>query len=264
MISFAVFLATRATRHYCVAVGAAAVASAYVTAWLSARTTVWTVVVLVAVSAGVVIGYLYHLLANKLRLAGADDAYLLLVSLAVFGVISALSDAVGQGRGAMSPWLVGFDIVELPASRVATFALRLGVIGVALVLWVRADLGIELRALGEDRHALALRGVNVSRLERLSVLAAFAVAAIEGILLTIDGQVTPERMFTGTLWGVAILLAMQLTRERFVVLCGGAVAIAVALSVTPYVVEGDWSIAISVGIVAVAAMLAGRTRLGVA
>lgn len=261
MISFAVFLATRATRHYCIAVGAAAVAAAYAAEWLAVRTSAWPVVVLAAVGAGVLLGWLYFLLSSKLRVAGAGEAYLLLLSLAVFGTVAAIANAVGRGRGAMVPWLADADVAGFPLSRIVSLAVRLAVMGGALVLWVRAGAGIQLRALGEDREALALRGVNVGRLEWIAALTAFGIAAVEGLLLTVDGQLTPERMFTGTLWGIAIVLAMQLTRERFSMLCAGAVVIAIALSITPYAVEGDWSIAISVGVVTVAAALAGRKTL---
>jgi branched-subunit amino acid ABC-type transport system permease component len=257
MLTFAVFLATRATRHYCVAAAASAVVAGYAamfsSTWLSPVGAAG-----VALVAGILFGCAYHAATRRLLVAGAREAYLLLVSLAAFSVVSALADVTAGGRGAMVPWLTDGDIGGLPASRVLVLLVRLLVISFALLLWIRAGVGIRLRALGEDRDALSLRGVNVARLEVLTGVAAFAVASLEGILLTFDGQLTAERAFTGSLWGVAITLAMQFTRENFLVLTVGALGIALVLVLAPYVLEGDWSVAIGISIVASVSVIASQ------
>jgi len=82
------------------------------------------------------------------------------------------------------------DAVILLNRLVATLVGLACCLGIWLFLW-RHPLGLAMRALIDHRQAARAVGVNVDRVQAISLLLGFATAAVAGVLISMGEQITP-------------------------------------------------------------------------
>lgn len=198
-----------------------------------------------------------------LRLSGGYFAVASLVVATVFQIAVTLAPSVGGTTGVDLPGLAGYSPV-LREALIYWAALAVAVVCVAGgYLLVRADFGMDARAVGGDPVAAASLGVRVGRIRLLAYLVAGAGAGAVGALVALQTlfiepnsvfsiQYTVEMLFMvmvggmgtieGPIIGALILFALQQTLSQdgawYMVLVGGVAVIA-----TLAVPRGLWGFA---------------------
>lgn len=141
--------------------------------------------------AAVLLGAVVHLLVVRRLLGRPLDTLL-----ATWGVSLILQQAARSLFGAIGvevvapAWLAG-EVAGLPAARLFILALAvLVLVGLALLL-ARTSIGLQIRAVNQDRMMAAASGIDVGRVELVVFGLGTGVAGLAGVLLALLGPVTP-------------------------------------------------------------------------
>lgn len=96
--------------------------------------------------------------------------------------------------------------VSITGSRLYVFIISAAVcIGMAIVLRV-TSLGLEVRALIQNRDAARLVGIDVDRVQRVSFLLGFGMAALAGALISSIEQISPSMGFPFTISAFVVII----------------------------------------------------------
>ncbi len=102
--------------------------------------------------------------------------------------------------------LVVFGGVQLTASRVAAFVVAAALV-VAVALFLRFNIfGLAVRALIQNRDAAAVVGVNLDRVQGVSLALGFALAGVAGALVSMSEQISPFMGFPFTISAFVIII----------------------------------------------------------
>jgi urea transport system permease protein len=122
--------------------------------------------------------------------------------LATWGVSLILIQAVRLGFGAQNvsvanpPWLAGgwelADGVVLPYTRVATIGFAAAVVALVAVILRRTSVGLQVRAIMQNRAMARCVGVATPRVDMLTFGLGSAIAGLGGVALSQIGNVGPE------------------------------------------------------------------------
>ncbi len=96
--------------------------------------------------------------------------------------------------------------LRITGSRLYVFTIAAAVcIGMAIVLRV-TSLGLEVRALIQNRDAARLAGIDVDRVQRMSFLLGFGMAALAGALISSIEQISPSMGFPFTISAFVVII----------------------------------------------------------
>jgi urea transport system permease protein len=122
--------------------------------------------------------------------------------LATFGISIALQQVAKnifgtQARPLTAPaWLDGSlvinDIVSISYIRIAIFVLAVGFLTLLLFILKRTRLGLEVRAVTQNRRMAAAMGINPNRINMLTFGLGSGIAGIAGVAIGLFAQVTSE------------------------------------------------------------------------
>jgi branched-chain amino acid transport system permease protein len=235
----------RTTRFFNFAHGAVYTLGAYLAFWFHQTLGFHPVVSsILAIAGGALAGIAtWILIFGPLKRAGASELTLLLASVGIFTVgqnaISAIfSDAtLALGFGALSGTLTvlgaGVTVLQL-AIACAAFLLCLAV---SLVLW-RSRFGNAILAVGADPDLSEISGIN-SNVVTLQVFGiGSALAALAGILVGMDTDITPLMGYSAMLSAVvAVIIGGTKSPLGWLV---GAIILGLAQTVGVWRVESHW------------------------
>ncbi len=122
--------------------------------------------------------------------------------LATFGISIALQQLAKnifgtQARPLTAPdWLAGAiqvnDLVSVASIRVAIFAMALGFLILLLFILKRTRLGLEVRAVTQNRGMAASMGINPDRINMMTFGLGSGIAGVAGVAIGLVAQVTSE------------------------------------------------------------------------
>ena len=157
----------------------------------------------------VIVGLLMERVAYR-PLRGAPDVAVLLSSFAVGQILQ--NGTLLMSRLAGKPQLIAFPspdllngvvtigAVTIPKVNVASFVAGIVLLGLLTLFVTRTNLGLSMRAAAEDLSAARLVGINVNRVVATAFAIGSALAAVAGILYSVQaGQVNPYMGFTPVL-----------------------------------------------------------------
>jgi branched-subunit amino acid ABC-type transport system permease component len=213
-----------------------------VAAGLQAGMTPWAAGALALAAAVAGASLLELVIYDPLERRGAGSEGGMIASLGVYGVAQSLGGAA-----------FGYALLRAPLTSDGTWALGDAIIGKAQVLQIgiglvavaalflleRSDLGVRLRAIGDNPRLMALRGAQITRLRLWASIWAASCAAAGGIAVGADTGVDPRtgmQLFLGA--AVAVFLG-GVDRPLGWVLA--AFVLAFAENVTSFGLEAKWA-----------------------
>ncbi|MBM0127403.1 branched-chain amino acid ABC transporter permease [Pimelobacter simplex] len=167
--------------------GSIAVFGAYVTARLTEPLGFWMAALLGIVAAAGVSLLIERLLVNRMRNAGPISMAILTIGIEIV-LRTELARRIGIDILPLGqPWgtrsvVVGGAII--PWNRIITIAVTVLIVAVFLLVFRYSRWGISMRAAAEDRETAEIVGVKLGSTAMITWLAAGALAAVAGILLT--------------------------------------------------------------------------------
>jgi branched-chain amino acid transport system permease protein len=96
--------------------------------------------------------------------------------------------------------------VAITGNRLFSFVVALGICVAAYLILRFHIFGLGVRALIERREAAAVVGVNIERVQALSLCAGFAIAGVAGVLVSMTEQINPFMGFPFTISAFVVII----------------------------------------------------------
>ncbi len=148
---------------------------------------------------------------RRMRRNAASSSVLLLASLGLYlAIIAAVSIVFGSSSKALVaggywPAIEVFGVRIAWPNFIALVAAFCTVVAAMLILH-RSDIGIRLRAIGENPELSIAKGFDIDRITLLAVAAGATIAGIAGALLALDQGVYPAMGFRVLLGGIVSMI----------------------------------------------------------
>ncbi len=151
----------------------------------------------------------FHFTLRPLLARPELDQMLLTFGLSIF-LVNATSIAFSpQAQDAQLPWrfeLLDVGIASVTYSRIASFAVSMGLVLATYLVLMRTRLGKQMRAVAQNRLGAHLIGIPVDRIYGIAFGLSAALAAAAGVMLLFTTQVSPFLGLTTILKAFSIVV----------------------------------------------------------
>ncbi len=96
--------------------------------------------------------------------------------------------------------------VAMTGNRIATLAVSVAILVAVLLFLNRSIYGLAVKALIQHRDAARVVGINVDRVQTVSILAGFGIAGIAGALVSMAEQISPFMGFPFTIASFVVII----------------------------------------------------------
>lgn len=96
--------------------------------------------------------------------------------------------------------------IAMTGNRIATLAVAVAAVVVVAVLLKRSILGLSIKALIQHREAARVVGINVSRVQAISIALGFGAAGLAGALVSMAEQISPFMGFPFTIAAFVVII----------------------------------------------------------
>lgn len=96
--------------------------------------------------------------------------------------------------------------VAMTGNRIATLAVAVTLLAAVLIFLKRSIYGLAVKALIQHRDAARVVGIDVERVQTLSILGGFAIAGIAGALISMAEQISPFMGFPFTIASFVVII----------------------------------------------------------
>jgi len=194
---------------------------------------------------GAAIGLTLYALVFRQQLAkGLDPAVIEARSLLLFfGISVVIQNLTAMAFTATPRAYRHLDTVyqlgetAMTGNRIATLIVALTILGAMLVFLNRTLFGMEIKALIQHREAARIVGININRVQMVSIAVGFGTVAISGSLLSMTEQVTPFMGFRFTIAAFVVIIMGGLGNILGGIVAGFLLAIIEIYAVTIFSAE---------------------------
>jgi len=243
----------RTTHFFNFAHGAVYTLGAYLICVLNQRfgiSTPFSILIATVIAAAVGVA-LWLFVYSPLRQAGASDLILLVASVGIFTVFQNSISAVFGDASISLGFGAYWGVVEILGARVTSLQILIAAtafflcLAVTVLLW-RTRLGNAILAVGADTHLAELSGIDSNRVTVQVFALGSAMAALGGILIGMDTDITPL-MGYGAMLNAIVAIIVGGARNPIGWLVG-AVVLGIAQHVGVWRIESHWQDAIAFGL----------------